>query len=175
MQMIKLHNTAVLLCYTQRGDDKLTHPKPVRNYYPKSEGPTQRGKATTMQHTGTILVIGDDTPITELIIEVLTDEGYIALSMGDTTELLAAITYHTPALILLDMGMPGELVKHMHQVKLMPPPIVLMTTAPRTVVPLLVPGSIECLVEPFDLNDLLTCVARYVQPADQLLQIELAT
>jgi hypothetical protein len=31
-------------------------------------------------------------------------------------------------------------------------------------VPLLVPGAIECLAKPFDLDDLLACVVRFVQP-----------
>ncbi|MEO7910371.1 MAG: sigma-54-dependent Fis family transcriptional regulator, partial [Roseiflexaceae bacterium] len=49
-------------------------------------------------------------------------------------------------------------------------PIVVMTTAPRDAAPLLVRGASECLAKPFNLNELLACVARYVQPdqrADQ--------
>jgi hypothetical protein len=41
---------------------------------------------------------------------------------------------------------------------------VLMTTAPHEVAPLLGLASIACLVKPFDLDDLLACVARYVRP-----------
>jgi hypothetical protein len=44
-------------------------------------------------------------------------------------------------------------------------PIVVMTTAPDAGAALLIPGSIECLAKPFNLDDLLACVARYVQPA----------
>jgi DNA-binding response OmpR family regulator len=43
-------------------------------------------------------------------------------------------------------------------------PIVVMTTAPRDTVPLLGLGAAECLAKPFDLDELLSCVARYVQP-----------
>ena len=44
-------------------------------------------------------------------------------------------------------------------------PIVLMTTAPYAAAPLLVPGVIECLTKPFNLDALLACVARYLRPA----------
>ena len=43
-------------------------------------------------------------------------------------------------------------------------PMVLMTAATQDAAPLLVPGAIECLAKPFDLDQLLECVARYVQP-----------
>jgi hypothetical protein len=38
-------------------------------------------------------------------------------------------------------------------------------TMPRDVAPLLVPGSIACLAKPFAIDDLLACVACYVQPS----------
>ena len=44
-------------------------------------------------------------------------------------------------------------------------PIVLLTASPPDAAPLLVPGAIECLSKPFDIEDLLACVARFVQPA----------
>jgi DNA-binding response OmpR family regulator len=47
-------------------------------------------------------------------------------------------------------------------------PIVVMTTAPGDAELLLAQESIECLAKPFDLNDLLACIARYVQPAQAL-------
>jgi hypothetical protein len=38
-----------------------------------------------------------------------------------------------------------------------------MTTEPRDVELLLVPGALMCLAKPFELDDVLTCVAGYVQ------------
>ncbi|HET9223512.1 MAG TPA: hypothetical protein VFO07_13455 [Roseiflexaceae bacterium] len=43
-------------------------------------------------------------------------------------------------------------------------PIVLLSTVSHHATPLLVPELIECLDKPFDLDDLLACVACYVQP-----------
>ena len=72
------------------------------------------------------------------------------------------------------MGRPGirsaELTKHVHEAVLTTMPIVLMTTEPRDAAPLLVPGAVECLAKPFNFDDVLACVARYMQPtqaADQ--------
>jgi DNA-binding response OmpR family regulator len=42
-------------------------------------------------------------------------------------------------------------------------PIVVMTTAPRDAAPLRMLGVGDCLAKPFDLDELLACVARYVQ------------
>jgi len=47
---------------------------------------------------------------------------------------------------------------------------VLLSTVSHHAAPLLVPGRIECLDKPFDLDDLLACIARYVQPAEAVDQ-----
>jgi CheY-like chemotaxis protein len=122
-----------------------------------------------MQSTGAILVIDDDGAIADLVVEVLTDEGYIAYAALDGAGALVTIVQHPPALLLLDMRMPGmsgaELIAHLPGAGLAAMPMVLMTAAPQDAAPLLVPGAIECLVKPFDLDNLLACVARFVQPA----------
>jgi DNA-binding response OmpR family regulator len=122
-----------------------------------------------MRRTGSILVIDDDAAIVDLIVEVLTDEGYVAYAAPDGAGALATIARHRPALVLLDMWMPDRrgaaLIAQAREAGLATMPMVLMTTAPRDAEPLLVPGSIECLAKPFDLDDLLVRVARYVQPA----------
>jgi hypothetical protein len=45
-------------------------------------------------------------------------------------------------------------------------PMVMITASPHDAAPLLVPGAIVCLAKPFDLDDLLAYVVRYVQPLD---------
>lgn len=122
-----------------------------------------------MQRTGSILVIENEPAIIDLILDLLTDEGYVAYSAPDSVGALTAIAHHLPALVLLDMHMPDmtsvELLAQLHPAGLATTPIVLMTTLPRDAAPLLVPGSIDCLAKPFDIADMLACVAHYVQPA----------
>jgi CheY-like chemotaxis protein len=124
-----------------------------------------------VQRTGSILVVDNEPTIVDLIVEILTDEGYVAYAAPDGASALTTIAHHPPALLLLDVRMPGmsgaELIAVLRGAGLAPMPMVLMTTAPRDAAPLLVPGLIECLVKPFDLDELLTCIARYVLPPQQ--------
>jgi two-component system, OmpR family, KDP operon response regulator KdpE len=122
-----------------------------------------------MTCTGSILIIDREPTIVDLLVEILTDAGYIAYTAPDDASALAAIAQYPPALLLLDLGRPGthgaQRIETIRRVGLATMPIVLMTTAPPDATPLLVPGMIECLAKPFDLDDLLACVARYLQPA----------
>ena len=61
----------------------------------------------------------------------------------------------------------ATLIAHLRAACLAATPIVLMTTAPRDAAPLLVLGAGACLAKPFEFDELLACVASYVQP-DQL-------
>ena len=83
--------------------------------------------------------------------------------------MLATIVCDQPALLLVDLGKPGTngagLIAQLRSAGLATLPMVVMTTAPATAVGLLKPGAIECLAKPFDIDDLLACVARYVLPA----------
>jgi DNA-binding response OmpR family regulator len=121
-----------------------------------------------VQRTGSILVVDNDAAIVNLIVDVLTEEGYVAYSAVDGAHALAVIARHLPALILLDMWMPdlsgADLIARVRRSGLATMPIVLMTTVPQEVAPLLVTGVITCLAKPFILDDLLACVARYVRP-----------
>ena len=122
-----------------------------------------------MQPIGNILVVDYEPTIADLLIEILTDAGYIAYSMPPGTPALAAIARYAPALLLLDTWRPtmdgAALLARVREVAPAAMPIVLMTTGLREADRLLVPESIELLAKPFDLNDLLACVARHVQPA----------
>jgi CheY-like chemotaxis protein len=122
-----------------------------------------------MHSTSSVLIIDQDIATAHLIVEVLTYEGYIAYALSPGVDALATIVRYPPDLILLDMWMPdmsgAELIARLHDGRLVPIPIVLITTNPGDLAPLLASGSIDCLAKPFDLDDLLTCVAHYVRPA----------
>jgi DNA-binding NtrC family response regulator len=130
-------------------------------------GASMAQEGNAMPSTGSILIVDQEPTIVDLLVELLTDEGYVVYSAPAGTRALGAIARHTPALLLLDVRMPGlhsaALIAQVRQVGLATTPIVLMTTAPRDAAALLRPGSIECLAKPFDLDDLLVCVARHVQ------------
>jgi CheY-like chemotaxis protein len=121
-----------------------------------------------VQQTGSILIIDNDSAIADLLVESLTDEGYVVYAAPDGADALGAITCHPPALIVLDVGHTGtrgvEVIEHVRQTLLATLPIVVTTTAPRCATALLVSAAVECLAKPFDLDDLFACVARYVQP-----------
>ena len=56
-----------------------------------------------MQRTGSILVVDNEPTIVDLIVEILTDEGYVAYAAPDGASALAAIAHHPPALLLLSV------------------------------------------------------------------------
>lgn len=120
-----------------------------------------------MPMSGSILVVDNEPTIVDLLLEILTDAGYVAYA-ATGARTLAAIAAHLPALILLDMHLPGvssaRLVAQIRAESSARLPIVLMTTTSLNAAPLLSAGAIECLDKPFDIDDLLACVGRYVQP-----------
>jgi DNA-binding response OmpR family regulator len=124
-----------------------------------------------VQPTGSILVVDREPTIVNLLVEILTDAGYIAYTAPDSAGALVAIASHRPALILLDLAGPGihaaALIAHLRAAGPATIPIVVMTTTPHDAAPLLMLGVGECLAKPFDLDELLSCVARYVQPNQQ--------
>ena len=56
-----------------------------------------------MYRTASILVVDDEPAIGDLIVEILTDEGYVAYSVPYGAALIAIARY-LPALVLLDSG-----------------------------------------------------------------------
>ena len=127
-----------------------------------------------MTRTGSILVVDYEPTIVDLLIEILTDAGYVAYSALPGAPALAAIARYPPALLVLDIRRPAmdgaALIARVREVGPATMPIVVLTTAPRAVGSLLVPESIELLAKPFDLDDLLACVARHVRPAQAVDQ-----
>ncbi len=57
--------------------------------------------------SGTILVVDDSAESRELVVDVLTASGYVVLEAEDGAELLERAKRERPALILLDLQLPG--------------------------------------------------------------------
>jgi two-component system response regulator MprA len=120
-----------------------------------------------MQRTGHVLVVDDQNDIVDLIVDFLRDEGYDVRGLTDGTAALTAIADQPPALILLDMFMPQmtgtELWEYLQSNHLADIPVVLMTASPSAAEHLLAQGATDYLAKPFDLDNLLACVERYVR------------
>lgn len=126
-----------------------------------------------------ILVVDDDLPIVDLISEVLLDEGYRVRTTTKSTEVLALVDMQRPALILMDLHMPNmnglEVMAHLHSSGFVDVPVVLVTASSDRGADMAKLDGRDYLLKPFDLNELLTCVTRYVRlphraPERQLLE-----
>jgi CheY-like chemotaxis protein len=126
-----------------------------------------------MLRTQTILVVDDDPAIAALIAEVLTDEGYTVHLAYDAPGALAVIAAQVPDLVLTDLLLPGmsglELLRRVRAQGHADLPIILVTVAADRATDLIRQGATACLLKPFDIDELVACVARYVSP--QLLAI----
>ena len=124
-----------------------------------------------MQYTGDILVVDDEVNIVNLVVDLLQDEGYSVRSALNGATALAAITEQAPAMILMDMYMPQMtgmmLLEHLKAAGIDSIPVVLMTASPRAAEQFLASTAVDYLAKPFDLDQLLECVARYVVPASR--------
>ena len=56
----------------------------------------------------TVMVVDDDAEVRELLEDYLGDNGYTVLSAGGGQAMRAMLEKHTPAVVLLDIGLPGE-------------------------------------------------------------------
>jgi DNA-binding response OmpR family regulator len=114
-----------------------------------------------------VLVIDDDAEICDLIVEILTDEGYTVRTAPDAEAGLLAIEDTPPALLLLDLqlpGMQGDTLLRILRAAGYTFPVVLVTASPQSAQSLTALNSLLCIAKPFDIDELLDCVRRYVQP-----------
>lgn len=119
-----------------------------------------------MQRPGDILVVDDEIDIVNLVVDVLQDEGYHVRSAPNGATALEAIVQQPPAMILMDMYMPQMtgmmLIEHLQQQGVHNIPVVLMTASPRAAEQFIGSRSVDYLAKPFDIDQLLDCVARYM-------------
>jgi two-component system, OmpR family, lantibiotic biosynthesis response regulator NisR/SpaR len=124
-----------------------------------------------MSNAGDILIVDDDQPIIDFITEALADEGYTVRSAFSVASALDAMAAHIPDLIIMDLHMPGKTgdifvrdLRHDGHADL---PVVLMTADSVSAKALEAEGIALCLLKPFDLDDLLACVAKYIRPQQE--------
>jgi DNA-binding NtrC family response regulator len=121
---------------------------------------------SAMPTPGDILIIDDEVSIVDFMIEALKDEGYSVRSANNGERGLSEIAVARPAVVLLDMHMPGitttefldRLCAHDHL------PIVIMTADKTGADSLSTQHDLIYLPKPFDLDTLMECVAKFVPP-----------
>lgn len=120
-------------------------------------------RATSTALTSPILIVDDDAAIRAAISEILEMEGYTVITVADGAAALRQIEEEAPALMLLDMRMPGINgwdVAHILQQRGSTVPILVMTAAQDARRWAEQIGASGYLAKPFDLDDLLAAVER---------------
>jgi CheY-like chemotaxis protein len=125
-------------------------------------------KGYTMNNVGDILIVDDDQPIVDFVTEALADEGYTVRSAFSVASALAAMAVRIPDLVIIDLHMPGKtgdvFVRNLRHDGHAHLPVVLMTADAASAKRLDAEEIAGCLLKPFDLDDLLACVAKYIRP-----------
>jgi DNA-binding response OmpR family regulator len=126
-----------------------------------------------MNTAGPILLVEDDESIREFIEMALTDEGFTVETASDGVAGLAAAARVKPRLILLDMRMRGldgwGFSRAYRQSPGPHAPVVVLTAARDAGASAAEIEADAFLAKPFDLDDLLTLVRRFLgpEPADR--------
>lgn len=111
-----------------------------------------------------VLIVEDDAPIREGVVELLTGEGYLTSEAQDGLEALRLAREHRPDLILLDLLMPAVtgwefLAEHARDPTLTPIPVIVISAlSPERLHE--VEQVAEVISKPFELDTLLEAVAR---------------
>ena len=118
----------------------------------------------------TILLVEDETPIRELLVEVLSDEGYTVMDAANGLEALGLLAEQAPDLVLTDVMMPGldglGVVRRLQgDPRTARIPIILMSAALRELSPSDQSPRVSFVNKPFDLARLLEEVRARVGPA----------
>lgn len=107
-----------------------------------------------------VLVVDDDTRISEMLTEALTAEGYTVSAAYSGTEALMMLSGTKPDLILLDLmlpGLSGEML--LPQIKGIPVIVVSAKAELSDKVGLLRGGAADYITKPFEIQELLARIA----------------
>ena len=116
-----------------------------------------------------VLIVDDEHTIVDLVRSVLQEAGYECCVAYDGESALLAIEVARPALVLLDVHLPGlsglEVAAQLHRQNLSHVPVILMTADAATAERLPTPAFPEYLFKPFGIEQLLGCVRRSLRRA----------
>lgn len=135
------------------------------------EQPVERPPEPPVSRSAYILLVDDDQGIRQIVHDLLDDEGYTIITARNGAEALTQAPESPPALILLDSTLPSE---HPGDVATMlrgragwdKTPVVLFTATERknAVAVARELGAAEIIAKPFDLEEMLAVVERYLPP-----------
>ena len=116
-----------------------------------------------------VLVVEDDVDLSTLMEMVLVDAGFAVRRAGDGLEALERVEAGMPGLILLDMRMPRmngwEFAREFRRRWAHGAPILVITAAENAKARAAEVGADGWLEKPFDLDDVIEAVSRFVHPA----------
>src|SRR6188508_2734529 len=114
-----------------------------------------------MRAINDILVVDDDTALVDFLVSALREAGYLACAAFDGESALLAIETARPALVLLDLHLPGlsgvDVVRQLHKHDLAAVPVVLMTGDATAAAQLRTAEFPAYLLKPFNVDALLAC------------------
>lgn len=129
--------------------------------------PYREAKARSMPDHRTILVVDDEVDILDFVTDTLSEAAYTVRTARDGESALAAVADQSPDLILLDLLMPRmdgyAVLAHLRHNSLEHIPVVVMSANRADPQELRARGASAFLPKPFDLDELLDCVDRYIR------------
>jgi CheY-like chemotaxis protein len=116
-----------------------------------------------------VLVVEDDEDTRGALAELLADEGYSVSEASNGATALRRMQSQTPDLVLLDLGLPELHGEDLLRRKAADPalaaiPVIVLTGAMR---PRALPGVSAMLAKPFDVEEILALVRRFIGPAER--------
>ena len=115
--------------------------------------PTREGRERTR-----ILVVDDDPQTLRYVRDALTETGYAPVVTGDPEQVPGLVRQHRPALVLLDLVLPGtdgiELIERFPEVGDLPVIFISAYGRDETVVKALDAGAADYIVKPFSASEL---------------------
>jgi CheY-like chemotaxis protein len=117
-----------------------------------------------------VLIVEDDPDLLSLVAMILRDAGYDVAAAEDGLQALARIEERMPGVILLDMRMPvmngWEFAREYRARFARAAPIVVVTAAEDARARAQEIGADAWLEKPFDLDDVVRTVARFLGPSE---------
>ncbi len=121
--------------------------------------------------TGFILIVDDDVDIVNMMELILTSEGYQVRVAPTGKAGLDEVRREMPSVILLDMKMPvmdgWEFVRRLREEYPQAAPVVIVSAADEAKVWAREVNAAGWLAKPFDIDDLLKSIKKYVSGAQE--------